>query len=103
MERLICYKLINKTDFYFNVKVRKHLDNIIESVKKSENYNPKVGDKVEEIEKELNWLVDKNVTDPITGEESIEKVTDEEEIKEIIKNNKENNSDTELKTEWVEK
>lgn len=39
MERLICYKLINKTDFYFNVKVRKHLDNIIESVKKSENYN----------------------------------------------------------------
>ena len=72
-------------------------------LKKSENYNPKVGDKVEEIEKELNWLVDKNVTDPITGEETIEKVTDEEEIKEIIKNNTENNSDTELKTEWVEK
>ena len=72
-------------------------------LKKSENYNPKVGDKVEEIEKELNWLVDKNVTNPITGEESIEKVTDEEEIKEIIKNNTENNSDTELKTEWVEK
>lgn len=38
MEYLISHKLINKTDFYFNGKVRKHLDNIIESVKKSKNY-----------------------------------------------------------------
>ena len=67
-----------------------------------EDYNPKVGDKVEEIEKELNWSIDKKITDPITGEETVEKITDENEVKEIIKDNNDNGIDTKLNTEWVE-
>lgn len=67
-----------------------------------EDYNPKVGDKVEEIKKELNWSIDKKTTDPVTGEESIEKITDENEVKEVIKNNNENGIDTELNAEWTE-
>lgn len=67
-----------------------------------EDYNPKVGDKVEEIEKELNWSIDKKITDPITGEETVEKITDENEVKEIIKDNNDNGIDTKLNTEWTE-
>lgn len=67
-----------------------------------EDYNPKVGDKVEEIEKELNWSIDKKITDPITGEEIVEKITDENEVKEIIKDNNDNGIDTKLNTEWTE-
>lgn len=67
-----------------------------------EDYNPKVGDKVEEIEKELNWSTDKKITDPITGEETVEKITDENEVKEIIKDNNDNGIDTKLNTEWTE-
>lgn len=67
-----------------------------------EDYNPKVGDKVEEIEKELNWSIDKKITDPITGEETVEKIVDENEVKEIIKNNNDNGIDTKLNTEWTE-
>ena len=70
--------------------------------KKAENYDPQVGDKVEEIKKELNWSIEKNIIDPETGDTSTKKVTDNTEIKEIIKNNAENNIDSELKTEWVE-
>lgn len=67
-----------------------------------EDYNPKVGDKVEEIEKELNWSIDKKITDPITGEQTVEKITDENEVKEIIKDNNDNGIDTKLNTEWTE-
>lgn len=67
-----------------------------------EDYNPKVGDKVEEIEKELNWSIDKKITDPITGEETVEKIIDENEVKEIIKDNNDNGIDTKLNTEWTE-
>lgn len=67
-----------------------------------EDYNPKVGDKVEEIEKELNWSIDKKITDPITGEETVEKITDENEVKEIIKDNNDNGIDTKLNAEWTE-
>lgn len=67
-----------------------------------EDYNPQVGDKVEEIEKELNWSIDKKITDPITGEETVEKITDENEVKEIIKDNNDNGIDTKLNTEWTE-
>lgn len=67
-----------------------------------EDYNPKVGDKVEEIEKELNWSIDKKITDPITGEETVEKIVDENEVKEIIKDNNDNGIDTKLNTEWTE-
>lgn len=67
-----------------------------------EDYNPKVGDKVEEIEKELNWSIDKKITDPITGEETVEKITDENEVKEIIRDNNDNGIDTKLNTEWTE-
>lgn len=67
-----------------------------------EDYNPKIGDKVEEIKKELNWSIDKKTTDPVTGEETIEKITDENEVKEIIKDNNDNGIDTELNAEWVE-
>ena len=67
-----------------------------------EDYNPKVGDKVEEIEKELNWSIDKKITDPITGEQTVEKIIDENEVKEIIKDNNDNGIDTKLNTEWVE-
>lgn len=67
-----------------------------------EDYNPKVGDKVEEIEKELNWSIDKKITDPITGVETVEKITDENEVKEIIKDNNDNGIDTKLNTEWTE-
>lgn len=67
-----------------------------------EDYNPKVGDKVEEIEKELNWSIDKKITDPITGEETVEKIINENEVKEIIKDNNDNGIDTKLNTEWTE-
>ena len=67
-----------------------------------EDYNPKVGDKVEEIEKELNWSIDKKITDPTTGEETVEKIINENEVKEIIKDNNDNGIDTKLNTEWTE-
>lgn len=76
------------------------LSNVISS--SLEDYNPKVGDKVEEIEKELNWSIDKKITDTITGEETIEKITDENEVKEIIKDNNDNGIDTKLNAEWTE-
>ena len=70
--------------------------------KKSENYDPQIGDKVEEVKKKLNWVIDKKTIDSTTGDENIEKVSNEDEIKQIIKNNAEENIDTELKTEWTE-
>lgn len=86
------------TETLFENEVK--LSNVISS--SLEDYNPKVGDKVEEIEKELNWSIDKKITDPITGEETVEKIIDENEVKEIIKDNNDNGIDTKLNTEWTE-
>lgn len=69
--------------------------------KKLDDYNPEVGDTVLEKEKQLSWKIDKKTNDPITGDEVIEEINNEEGIKEIIKNNTENNIDTKLKAEWT--
>ena len=90
--------VLDDTETLFENEVK--LSDVISS--SLEDYNPKVGDKVEEIEKELNWSIDKKITDPITGEETVEKIIDENEVKEIIKDNNDNGIDTKLNTEWVE-
>ena len=66
--------VLDDTETLFENEVK--LSDVISS--SLEDYNPKVGDKVEEIEKELNWSIDKKITDPITGEETVEKIIDEE-------------------------
>lgn len=38
MENLICHKVINNSDFFFNQRIIKHLDNIIKCVKSSNDY-----------------------------------------------------------------
>ena len=87
--------VLDDTETLFENEVK--LSDVISS--SLEDYNPKVGDKVEEIEKELNWSIDKKITDPITGEQTVEKIIDENEVKEIIKDNNDNGIDTKLNTE----
>lgn len=65
------------------------------------SYTPQVGDKVEELEKELTWTIDETIIDTETGEEVTNTITDQEIVEEKVKENIGNGTDSELEAEWI--